>query len=480
MSTATAAPARLAPERLADLPPTVQRPRYGLDQVDIGIVHIGPGAFHRAHQAWVVEDLLERDPRWAISAVSLRSPGLRDALVPQQGLYAVAVLDRRIEYRVIGALRERLVAPDDLAVVLARMAAASSHLVTLTVTEKGYCLGADGELDRAHADIRHDLAAPRQPVSVIGVLVEALRQRREAGLAPFTTLSCDNLVDNGRRLGAAVVALAAAQDRGLADWIAAEAAFPRSMVDSIVPASDDALRARVASALGVADAWPVQREGFLQWVIEDRFSATRPALDAVGATYTDDVPAYVQAKLRLLNGAHSTLAYLGLLHGHATVAQAMDDARLAGFVRTLMHEDIAPSLAPPRGLVLDDYIASVLQRFRNPVIRHELAQIAWDGSQKLPFRLFGTIGDAIAAGRPLQRLATPIAAWLHFLRRAARDGRAITDPLATPLLALGAAASGDASADIARFLGYAPVFPPALATHAGFRAALAAAYADLA
>jgi len=458
------------------LPAAIERP--SASAAGIGIVHIGPGAFHRAHQAWYVDELLKRDPRWGICALALKSSGVRDALAPQDGLYTVAVLDGRISYRVIGALRELLVAPDDRERALARMASAECHIVTLTITEKGYCLRPDGQLDHEHPDIAHDLAQSRQPDSAIGFLVEALRRRRDAGLTPFTTISCDNLVDNGLRLGAAVVAFASRLDAQLASWIQRQACFPRSMVDSIVPATDSALRERVRAALGVTDRWPVQREAFLQWVIEDRFCSLRPDLASVGVTLTDDVPAFVQAKLRLLNGAHSTLAYMGLNAGHRTVADAMHDAALADFVRSLMIEDILPSLRAPAGLDLAAYIDAILQRFRNPEIRHELAQIAWDGSQKLPFRLFGTIADAMTAGRPIDRLCVPIAAWLQFLRRAAHAGIRVVDPFADTLSAVAMRCDGG-SGDIDHWMTLEGVFPASLSDAPAFVAALRQAYARI-
>jgi len=465
---------------LAHLPRGVERPRYGLDQIGIGVVHLGPGAFHRAHQAWYFEDALATDPRWGISAVSLKSAALRDALEPQDGLYTVAVLDASIRYRVIGSLRERLVANADRESVFARLAAPATRIVTLTITEKGYCLGADGALDFNHPDIANDLAAPLQPVSAIGYLVEGLRRRRAASLAPFTTISCDNLSDNGGKLGRAVAAFAHARDPGLAHWIESEAAFPRTMVDSIVPATDAALRHRVALALGRIDRWPVQREAFAQWVIEDRFCNDAPDWAALGVTISGDVGAFERAKLRLLNGAHSTLAYLGLLAGHATVADAMRDAPLATFVERMMRADIEPSVAPPAGFDVGSYIDDVLKRFRNPAMQHALAQIAWDGSQKLPFRILGTIRDALAAQRPLGRLCMPIAAWLHFVRRAQRDAREIVDPLRAALFAVASDCNGDAAHDVARFLALAPVFGDDLPRNATFMTALAAAYTQVA
>jgi len=452
-------------------------PTYPLDAIGIGIVHLGPGAFHRAHQAEFVDRLLAGDPQWGICAVSLRTSGLRDALQPQQGLYTVAILDEQVSYRVVGALREVLVAPEDCERVLQRMAAAQTRIVTLTVTEKGYCLDTHGELDRSHPDIVHDIASPQAPVSAIGYLVEALRRRHAAGHAPFTTISCDNLVDNGMRLRDAVVRLAEAQhDTPLAEWVSKNAAFPRTMVDSIVPATDDALRHRTASVLGVQDAWPVQRESFTQWVIEDRFCNDRPDFASVGVTLTNDVPAYVRAKLRLLNGAHSSLAYLGLLMGHQSVGEAMADTDLAAFLRWLMIEDIRPTLTAPPGLDLAAYIDEILQRFRNPTIRHELAQIAWDGSQKLPFRLFGTILDHLAGGHPIERLCLPVAAWMHFVRRRAQAGEKLVDPLAEQLLAIGRQCVNDVAHDLPLFLALDSVFPRQLGNDSRFIDALAQAY----
>ncbi len=465
---------------LRQLPANIERPRYELDKIDVGIVHLGPGAFHRAHQAWYIDDALVHDPRWGISAVSLKSAALRDALAEQDGLYTVAVLDESIRYRVIGSLRERLVAAEDRERVFARLAAPGTKIVSLTITEKGYCLGADGSLDLSHPDIRADLVAPSQPGSAIGYLVEALRRRRSAGLAPFTTISCDNLSDNGGKLGRAVAEFARARDAGLASWIEAEAAFPRTMVDSIVPATDAALEQRVAAALGKVDRWPVQREAFAQWVIENRFCNDAPDWAALGVTVSNDVGAFERAKLRLLNGAHSTLAYLGLLAGHATVVDAMRDAPLATFVERMMREDIQAAVAPPPGFDVGSYTDDVLKRFRNPAMQHALAQIAWDGSQKLPFRILATIRDALAAQRPVDRLCMPIAAWLHFVRRAQRDAREIVDPLRDVLFAVARDCTGEAAHDTARFVTLTQVFGDDLPRNATFTAALIGAYKQVA
>lgn len=471
---------RLCRATLEALPRAIGRPRHDPDRTEPGIVHFGPGAFHRVHQAWFADRWLAEDSRWGIVAVSLQSPAVRDALAAQDWLYTLAVLDRQVSYEVIGSHCGFLVAAEAPQAVLDRLASPVTRLVTLTVTEKGYCLDNAGSLDVAHPDIRHDLASPGQPRSAIGYLVEGLRRRRAAGLGPVPVISCDNLAGNGRLLGAAVQSLAAETDPELAAWIAAEVPFPCSMVDSITPATTDALRARTAATTGLEDRWPVQREAFVQWVVEEHGAAQRPDWASAGVAVTSDVTGYEQAKLRLLNGAHSTLAYAGLLRGHETVAGAMADAELAAFVRDMMVEDIAPTLRAPRDLDLPAYIASIPERFANAEIRHELAQIAWDGSKKLPFRILGTVRDALAAGAPVDRLCVPLAAWMQFLRRRTQDGIALVDPLAPRLAEVAAATSGDPAADVGRFLALSEVFPRDLAADDRFRAALRRAYDRLA
>lgn len=455
-------PPRLTPARLDLARPATALPAYDRRATEIGVVHFGPGAFHRAHQAWYFDEMLRTRPDFAVCAVSLRSPGLREALAPQDGLYVLAEREANPSFRVIGAIREVLTAAQAPEAVFARLTSPQVWLVTSTVTEKGYCLTPDGDLDAAHPDIAHDLARSEVPASFIGWLTQGLARRRAAGQPPLTVLPCDNLSDNGGRLRRAVLHFAAALgEPDLAAWIADEVAFRSTMVDSITPATDDVLRAEVARAVGLTDAWPVQREGFVQWVIE----AGSPAdvLAQAGATIAPDVAVFERAKLRLLNGAHSTLAYAGLLKGYATVSQAMADPELAAFVEALMRQDIAPSLDLEAG----DYIASILKRFRNPAIVHKLSQIAWDGSQKLPFRILETTAEALAAGRPVDRLAVPIAAWMRFLERRTRESIEIVDPLAGKLAGL---------RGVDAFLELAEVFPRTLAAHAVWRTAVRTAY----
>ncbi len=445
-----------------------------------GAIHFGPGAFHRVHQAWYFDRLMERDSRWAITGVSLKSAGIRDALTPQDGLYVLAELAEKSSFQVIGSIANVIVAAHERENVLELMASPQVGWISATVTEKGYCLDGRGELDVAHADIAHDLANPRTPESLIGYLVEGLRRRRAAGLRPPVIVSCDNLADNGRLLKRAVLQCAAAGDRDLAAWIEGEAAFPRTMVDSITPATNDDLRNLVRAELGVDDAWPVQRERFVQWVIEDCLPAGGPDLGSVGAEITSDVGGYERAKLRLLNGAHSSLAYLGLLRGHETVAGAMKDSELTRFLETMMRDDIAPRVRAPAGFDVQGYVTAVLERFRNPAIRHLLSQIAWDGSKKLPFRLLETIAEARVVGAPVNRLCLPVAAWFEFVRQRAMSGTPIVDPLEAQLIRIGKTFSGDPSRFVAEFLSLREVFQPALAADAVFVEEIARAFAKLA
>lgn len=471
---------RLSNETLHLAPPSVETPAYDRLAARIGVVHFGPGAFHRAHQAWYFDEMLKAGGGFAVCAVAVRSADVEDALGPQDGLYTLVECEAEPRMRVIGALKEVLTAPRAPGRVLARLADPGVRIVTSTVTEKGYCLTPAGDLNLGHPDVQADLRGDGPPRSFPGLIAQGLKARLEARLPPFVTVSCDNLSDNGRRLHRAVVQFAEAMgDRDLRGFVAGDARFPSTMVDSITPATDDELRGKVRRELGLEDAWPVQRERFVQWVVEDELGADAPAFAAAGVTLTHDVAAFEKAKLRLLNGAHSTLAYVGLRLGHETVSQAMGDARLAGFVERMMRQDITTSLPATDGLDLGAYVDAVLGRFRNPAIAHRLSQIAWDGSQKLPFRILETTAEALAAGRPLERLAVPVAAWMLFVRARARGGETITDPMAEPLLDIGRRLTGEPAADVDALLALSAVFPPALAADPRYRAAVASAYGRL-
>jgi fructuronate reductase len=432
--------------------------------VSVGIVHFGPGAFHRAHQADYIDRLLASDSRWGIAAVSLRSPGTVEALKTQNGRYTLAILDAETSFRTLAA-HQAYFGPGEGEGVRALLRDPAVRIVSSTVTEKGYCLAGDGTLDLSHPDILRDLADPEHPVSIVGWLALGLSDRRAAGLPAFTPLCCDNMVSNGKKLRDAVLGYAARLNPELAWWIEAEAVFPDTMVDSITPATDDHLRALVAEQ-GFEDDIPVSREAYTAWVIEDVLPDGSPDFASVGVTMAADVGAWEKAKLRILNGAHSSLAYLGSLIGHGTVAGAMADAELARFVEAMVREDIAASLEPSP-IDLQAYAGEISERFRNPAIRHRLSQIAWDGSQKLPYRLLDTIADALAAGRSIERLIVPLAAWMLFIRRQARAGAEIVDPLAGTLADAGLS---DETAE--RLLALRQIFPARLAEDPLFRGAV--------
>ncbi|WP_398400272.1 mannitol dehydrogenase family protein [Sandaracinobacteroides saxicola] len=392
-------------------------PRYDRRAIHRGVVHIGVGAFHRAHQAPVFEAALNGgDARWGITGVSLRSPAVRDSLHPQDGLYTlVEAGGPRCDPRVIGALTRLLVAPEQPAAVVAALADPATHLVTLTVTEKGYQPGQGNAAD---------------------FLARGLAARRAAGLAPFTAISCDNLPGNGGRLAAAV--LAQVSDPALADWIVRRGAFPETMVDRIVPATTPRDVAAVAHALGVEDQATVRTEPFWQWVIQDRFAGERPDFPALGVHLTSDVRPWEQAKLRLLNGAHSAIAYIGGLAGIAFVHEFVADAARRRFIETLWHES-ASTLRLSAGFDLDGYCRALMARFANPSLPHRTAQIAIDGSQKLPQRLLAPLRHRAAAGQRSPALARAVAAWI----RCVEVGTLLDDPLAAQLRR--AAALGDAA-----------------------------------
>jgi fructuronate reductase len=439
---------RLSNATLANVPPGVARSAYDRAAVTPGIVHLGIGAFHRAHQAVYTDDVLARDPTWGIVGASLRSGDTRDALEPQDGLYALAVRSGEGErLRIIGSVGRVLVAPERPGALIAAVADPRIRIVSLTITEKGYCHDpATGELNEAHPDIVHDLAEPEAPRSAPGLIVEALRFRREAGVPPFTLLSCDNLPANGRVTKRIVDRFARLRDADLGAFVAAELACPSTMVDRITPATTAEDRAAIARALGLEDAWPVVTEPFTQWVIEDRFPAGRPAWEAAGAELVADVEPYELMKLRLLNGAHSSLAYLGYLAGYETVSDTMADADFSRFVAGVM-EAATPTLGVPPGADLAGYKVALIERFKNPALKHRTWQICMDGSQKLPQRLLNTIRDRLAAGAPFPHLALGVAGWMRYVTGVDERGRAIDvrDPLSAQLKEIADAAGPDAS-----------------------------------
>jgi fructuronate reductase len=450
----------------------------------VGIVHLGLGAFFRAHGAIYVEEAMAKSGGdWGIVGVSLMSPTQRDLLAPQDFAYTALELGPGGETpRVVEVVQNVLVAREDPEAVLAAMAYPGVRIVSLTVTEKGYCHEpSTGRLNRDHPDILHDLAHPDAPRSAPGYLVRALARRHADGLRPFTVLCCDNLPENGRVVRAVTLDLARMIDPALADWIEAEAAFPATMVDRIVPATKPEDIERLTALTGVTDLSPVMHEPFRQWVVEDTFvDDARPDLGAVGVQLVDDVTPFELMKLRCLNGTHSALAYLGYLAGFETIADTVDDPVFAGFVRHLWRAEIIPSFAPPEGVDLDGYADELFARYANPAIRHRTWQIAMDGSQKLPQRILGTLADNLAANRPSPGLTLAVAAWMRYVGGIDEGGAPIDvrDPLAAHLKALSDGAA-DPRSRVDALLAVTEVFPRALADDEGFREALGAALTSL-
>lgn len=441
-------PDRLNEDSLADLPEGVRRPAYVRRAVKTGIVHLGVGAFHRAHQAVYTDDVLREDPQWGIVAASLRSPDTYDALQPQDGLYTLSVRSQDGEaLRVIGSIGRIIVAPRATDDLLDIMADPRTRIVTLTVTEKGYCHDpATGTLNEDHPDVVHDLAYLKTPRSALGFIVEALRRRRRAGIPPFTVLTCDNLPSNGRTVKRVLTRFAELVDPELGRFVAGEVSCPSTMVDRIVPATSDQDRERIGHALGVEDAWPVVTEPFTQWVIEDRFPQGRPAWEKAGAEFVTDVEPYEHMKLRLLNGSHSTLAYLGYLSGYETVADTMADPAFVRLIEGLMDDEVTPTLHMPPGADLAAYKRALVQRFRNPALKHRTWQIAMDGSQKLPQRLLGTVRDRLRGGASIARLSLGVAAWMRYVTGIDEKGAPIDvrDPMAARLREIADRAGGTA------------------------------------
>jgi fructuronate reductase len=421
---------RLNRETLAGLPPHVRRPDYDFENVGVGIVHLGLGAFHRAHQAMFTEDALSAGGDWGILGASLRHPAASQALAAQDHLYTVETLGSSMEYRVVAAIRDSLCAPAHRGRLQDALASPQTHIVTLTVTEKGYCLGADGALDFTRPEISRDLKFPTEPISAIGWIAHGLAARATQHRRPLTVISCDNLKANGTRLRDAVTAFIEYSRPDLLSWLKDNVVFPRTVVDCIVPAATDTTRSRVSQALGLEDAASVQRETFSQWVIENRFAGPRPAWERVGVQIVDDVDAYGRLKLHVLNACHSALAYLGLPRGYTFVREAIADPELARFLNKLVSIEIEPALNP---LPVLDYWRTVRARFANPHIDYRLSQIAEDGALKLAERIFPLMIANAGSGAPIRSLARIVRGWLDSEYGETHVQSALDDPTLFPL-----------------------------------------------
>ena len=466
---------------LTSLPTGVVRPVRDVEEVSTGIVHLGLGNFHRAHQAVYTDDVLVRDPRWGICGVSLKSRGVVDALRAQDHLYTVITKDAAgAQPRIIASVRETLCAAEDMPSVIARMAAPATRIVSLTITEKGYCHDpASGRLNFAHPDIAHDLAHADTPQSAPGAILQALKSRK--ALAPtfsgrLTILSCDNLPHNGRTLEGLMHEIANAVDPTLSAWMHDHVTFPSTMVDRIVPATTAQDVTDTAALLGAHDAVPVMTEPFTQWVIEDSFAAERPPWEDAriaqqhGAQFVADVAPFELMKLRLLNAAHSAMAYLGYLAGHEFIYQASADPLFAAMVERLWRE-VAPTL-PALPIDVGQYQHDLMQRFRNTALPHRTWQIAMDGSQKLPQRILNTVSDCLATGAPTDTLALVVAGWMRYVSGVDEHGKTIDvrDPLSDELARIASATRGSPAALCQRLFSLGAIFGDDLPRAAVFTA----------
>ena len=440
------------------LPGTVTGPRYDRASLSPGILHIGVGNFHRSHQTVYMDRLFEQglDLDWAIIGAGIKpfDAEQRRLLAAQDWLTTVVDLGAdESSARVIGAMVDYCeVRPE---AIIARLADPAIRIVSLTITEGGYYTdAATGGFDSGHPEIRHDAEHPGNPQTVFGMLLAGFGQRRARNLAPFTVLSCDNVPENGNVTRKTVLGLAALVSRDLRDWIAANVAFPNSMVDCITAATSERERELVAARFGLHDAAPVACEPFRQWVIEDDFPLGRPMLERVGVQFVDDVTPYETMKLRILNAGHAAIAYPAALLGYDTVHKAMSDADIAHWLKQLMRREVIPVLVPIFGHDFDAYLETCVRRFSNPALGDTVARLCQDGSNRLPKSFLPTVSDAVQRGAPVDGLALGIAFWCHYCATAADFGIAIQDPISDRLTSAAQAARSDPAA----FLGLSEVF----------------------
>lgn len=437
------------------------KPRYNRATLKPGIVHLGIGAFHRAHQAVYTDTVLNTNGGdWGIIGCSLRSAAVKQQLQPQDGLYTVLQRGAEPTPRIIGSVLEVLVGPENPSAIIDAIALPSVKIITLTITEKGYChLPATGRLNLAHADIQADINNLHAPISAPGFIVAGLLKRFEQQLEPISIISCDNLPHNGAVARAVVVELAEQINPQLAQWIKQSIAFPGTMVDRIVPATTAADVQNLAEQWGYLDEGLVVAEPFSQWVIENHFANQRPAWETAGALIVNDVAAYETMKLRLLNGSHSLLAYAGFLAGYETIYQVMQDQQFVALTRQFM-ATAANTLKAPEHFDLTAYQEQLIQRFSNPGLQHRTGQIAMDGSQKIPQRWLNSVRDGQTLGLDTDIFAFALAAWLRYLQGVDERGHSISisDPLAEPLQSIAATFCGDYSALVRTFFSFEAVF----------------------
>jgi mannitol 2-dehydrogenase len=411
----------LRPERLPEIEPRITTPAYDRSRVRAGVVHIGVGAFHRAHQAMYLDRLLNAgsSPEWGICGVGVlpMDARMRDVMREQDGLYTLVLkeADGTWEPRVIGSIVDYLFAPDDPEAVVERLADPQTRIVSLTVTEGGYNFNqVTGEFDATNPDVVHDLRPGVAPRTFFGLVTEALARRRARGIPAFTIMSCDNIQHNGHVAHRMFVAFARLRDPDLADWIDREVRFPNCMVDRITPATTDEDRVEVARRFGVDDGWPVVCEPFTQWVLEDAFTLGRPPLEEVGVQLVDDVEPYELMKLRLLNASHQALAYFAHLCGYRLVHEAAQDPLIARLMLDYMEREATPTLRPVPGIDLVAYRHQLIDRFANPGVRDTVARLAAFTSDRIPKFLLPVVHESLASGRDVTLSAAVVASWARY------------------------------------------------------------------
>jgi mannitol-1-phosphate/altronate dehydrogenase len=430
---------KLNKPNLSQLGPDIALPGYSTARISQGIAHIGVGGFHRAHQAFYTDALMNTGEGldWAICGIGLRPEdrGVRDALAGQDYLYTLYELGDTpdTETRVIGSISGMLLAEDGAQALIDKLASPQIRIVSLTITEGGYCIDDSNGQFMAHLpQIRHDLDHPDQPTTVFGFLCAALARRRAAGTPAFTLMSCDNLPHNGAVTRKALLAFAALRDVELHDWIERNVTFPNAMVDRITPMTSAAHRLQLADDKHIDDAWPVVCEPFVQWVLEDKFVNGRPAWEKVGVQFTDDVTPYEEMKIKLLNGSHLALTYLGFLKGYRYVHETMNDPLFVRYIRAYMDLDVTPQLASVPGIDLEGYKDTLIERFSNQAIADQLERVCSDGSSKFPKFTVPTINRLIQDNAGLERASLVVAAWALYLKGVDETGMTyrIPDPRA--------------------------------------------------
>ena len=433
-------------------------PTYDRNLLTPGVVHFGVGGFHRAHQAMYHDRIMNEGTAldWGICGVGVMAADrkMKQALDAQDGLYTLVLKhsDGTYEPRVIGSVVEYLFAPDDPEAVIARMAAESTRIVSLTITEGGYNISdVTGEFDATNPDVVHDIEPGAVPRTVFGLVIEALRRRRKLGIAPFTVMSCDNLQGNGHLTRRVLTTFARLRQLELGDWVEREVHFPNSMVDRITPVTTDADRAEIRERFGIEDRWPVVCEPYTQWVLEDAFTAGRPPYEDVGVQVVSDVEPYELMKLRLLNGSHQAMCYFAYLSSYRLVHQAAQDPLFQAFLLGYMNQEATPTLAPVPGVDLEGYKRTLIERFSNPEVRDTIARLCAQSSDRIPKWVLPVVRQQLATGGEIRRCAAVVASWARYAEGVDEQGEPIevVDRLADSLTRLARRQREDPGAFIA-------------------------------